>query len=286
MQARFEPFSSLQVELPSPTSIFVDIVLVFSNRSQVPLKAQVEVPKNATMRQVLIAVQLLEIQTGGPESRLLTCDELIAVEVTRSNVRVVHDLGMQATQAQTSLYLYQLERLEPEEQSVFQMGRLPPGTVPALDDDPEISGADAEGVDETLCSSTVLTVVHRKLKEHQRYWIESTYPVLFGVPALLRVKPGMSAEELYWLVWKQCMHMCPEYDPLDPEAPWPFVLARTNRSGNQWGHWLEGSTGELIPPDNQLLPKFDSDLETIAIDWDMEVYTGFYNDRTTGRFEV
>jgi len=116
--------------------------------------------------------------------------------------------------------------------------------------------------------------------------MDSSYPVLFGVPAVLRIKPGMTAEKLYWLVWRQCMHMVPEYDPVDPQAPWPFNLARTNRSGVQWGHWLEGSTGELIPPDQQPIPEFDSDLETIAVDWNMEVHTEFYNDRTTGQFEV
>ena len=80
--------------------------------------------------------------------------------------------------------------------------------------------------------------------------------------------------------------MVPEYDPVDVDQPWPFQLVRVNRSGTAWGSWREGCTGLPIPASDTLLEGFDAEVECIAIDWDMAVHNEFYNDKTTGRFEV
>ena len=80
--------------------------------------------------------------------------------------------------------------------------------------------------------------------------------------------------------------MVPEYDPVDLNQPWPFQLVRVNRSGTAWGSWREGCTGLPIAASDSLLEGFDAEVECIAIDWDMAVHNEFYNDKTTGRFEV
>eukprot|EP00658_Telonema_sp_P-2_P023026 TRINITY_DN19227_c0_g1_i1.p1 TRINITY_DN19227_c0_g1~~TRINITY_DN19227_c0_g1_i1.p1 ORF type:complete len:368 (+),score=58.22 TRINITY_DN19227_c0_g1_i1:171-1274(+) len=126
------------------------------------------------------------------------------------------------------------------------------------------------------------------MKEYGRYWMQPSYPALFGVPGILRIDPdSLTGAKLYWMVWRQCMHMVPEYDPVDRDAPWPFQLLRTNRHGTQWGSWLESSTGLRIDPGTELIsPPFDSDMETVSVDWNMQIYAGYYNGNSTGWFNV
>lgn len=286
--ARFDPFSSLQVELPTPLTSYIDLVIAFADRSQVPLKACVQVPKQGTVWHICAAIHELQIRTHpalGDDSPVLRGDELVVADVTRNSVWALHELTGPVTQLPaSSVYVYQVSPLAAGEHSAWQLSPLHDGVMPEDAPDAEL-GASAEE-DCTPCS-VVLTIVHRKQKELQRYWLEPTYPALFGVPFVLRVGTGaLTGTELYRLVWRQCMHMVPEYDPVELDTPWPFTLARTNRSGTQWGHWLAGKSGELVPATDDFFPEFDADIETLAVDWDMRVYNEFYNNTSTGWFEM
>eukprot|EP00656_Telonema_subtile_P057268 TRINITY_DN9385_c0_g1_i3.p1 TRINITY_DN9385_c0_g1~~TRINITY_DN9385_c0_g1_i3.p1 ORF type:complete len:1117 (+),score=223.13 TRINITY_DN9385_c0_g1_i3:182-3532(+) len=277
--ARFDPFSSLQVELPTPSTSYVDVVIAFADRTQVPLKACLQIPKQGTVWHICAAIHELEIRTHpsmGHASPVLRGDQVLVADVTRNSVWAFHELTTHISQlAPASVYVYQVAPLDDGEVSAWQISRLEDGATPEGMPDLEDGAAPEEPA---LCS-VVLTVVHRKQKELQRYWQEPTYPALFGVPFVLRLRTGaLTGKELYRLVWRQCIHMVPEYDPVEVDAPWPFVLSRTNRSGTQWGHWLEGKIGEPIPPHDMLLPEFDADIETLAVDWNMRVYNEFYNN--------
>ena len=235
--ARFEPFTMLQVQLPSSSSCTVKLHVVFEGNCRAPLLCGVRMNRSGTALDLKRALEEDTPRLGRwPGVSTLLAEDMILVCIAESNIygnAVADQTSVLQLVGLRNLYCLQVQptihsskliggplRLG-DRVKVWQRGyREVPATIalvyPNDESKYDIKYADGEVGKEIstnditrLPDKVVLSIlIHRRPIRKKFFFVHDSTTQLFGVPFLLRfVNERTQARNLYVMVWKhtRCM---------------------------------------------------------------------------------